>query len=110
MVDVVNNDIYIEKSISCTAAVNFLTTKGFKLGEKTFQHIINQLLNFEILELWALHLPQLTRNCSNTRENQEKAKLLVNGVDVGNEAQCKQILSTCVVAKLTLQDTFNYQI
>ena len=66
LVNVLNNDIYIEKSISCTAAVNFLTAKGFKLWEKTFQHIINQLLNFEILEFWALHLPQLTRNCSFT--------------------------------------------
>ena len=64
LVNVLNNDIYIEKSISCTAAVNFLTAKGFKLWEKTFQHIINQLLNFKILEFWALHLPQLTRNCS----------------------------------------------
>ena len=63
--NVLNNDIYIEKSISCMAALNFLTAKGFKLWEKTFQHIINQLLNFEILEFWGLHLPQLTRNCSN---------------------------------------------
>ena len=64
LVNVLNNDIYIEKPISCTAAVNFLTAKGFKLWEKTFQHILNKLLNFEILGFWALHLPQLTRNCS----------------------------------------------
>ena len=38
-------------------------------------------------------------------KNQEKVKALLNVVDVGNEAQCTQMLSTRVAAKL--RDTYD---
>ena len=38
-------------------------------------------------------------------KNQEKLKAFVNGADVGNQAQCTQMLVTWVAAKFKLWDT-----
>ena len=40
-------------------------------------------------------------------KNQQKVKELLNGVNVGNEVSCTQVLDTWVMAKLKLWDTYN---
>ena len=42
------------------------------------------------------------------KKNQEKVKTLLNGGDVRIDVLCTHMLSTCVVAKLKLWDTFIY--
>ena len=46
----------------------------------------------------------------NTREKSVKSQALVNDLDLGNEAECTQLLSTCVATKLKFWVTFSYWI